>query len=182
MYGKKAQTPINGVFLALMGAALAFLVLVIALSLIGQILGTQEGIQLASAITATTNNETLTANVTLANAITLTLDDNIANSTVQVLSGDNQLTEGVNYSLTAGGVFTTLSTGTDLAWNISYNYTIIATTIASNVSLSGLTATGNISDLVPTMGLLIGIIALLSLLAVLAALFVGRTFGGNLES
>ena len=181
MYGKKAQNgSIQGIFLALMGAALAFLVLVIALSLIGQILGAQQDLQRTTASNLAVN-ETVSGNGTLANAGTVTLGNNIDNSTVRVVSGDAVLVEGVNYSLTTVGVYTAFDLAGSTESNVSYNYTVVTDTIAANVSGSGLTGTSNIADLTPTMGLLIGIIALLGLLAVLAVMFVGRNLGGSLD-
>jgi len=176
---KKGQIsgPLSGVFIALVGAALAFLVLVIALSLVGQILGTQETIQLADPRTVLAENETITGNGTLSNVGTRGLDANIQNTTVLVLTGDDQLVEGVNYSLDTLGNFTVFQFGATLS-NISYNYTVVDTTQASNVSNSGLSGVDNVADLVPVMGLLLGIIALLGLLAILAVMFVGR-IGGN---
>jgi len=179
-FNKKAQDQLSPVFVGLVAAALSFTVLVIALSLVGQVLETQEDIQLATPVIVNVQNETVTGNVTLANQGTRGLGDNIDNSTVLVLSGDTQLTTGLNYSLGTNGSFQTISTGGDVAWNVSYNFTQIDTTEASNVSASGLTAVGSIGDLVPTMGLLLGIIALLALLAVLAFMFGPSLIGREL--
>lgn len=178
--GKKGQDAISPVFVGLVAAALAFVVLVIALSLTGQILETQEDGQLAVARTVNITDEVLGGNVTLAHQGTRGIGDNIDNTTVLIVSGANQLTNGVNYTLGTNGSFQTLSTGGDVSWNISYNFTQVDTTVASNISSSGLGGVTGIGDLVPTMGLLLGIIALLALLVVLTVMFGPQMIGREL--
>lgn len=51
--------------------------------------------------------------------------------------------------------------------------------IAYNVTGSGLTGTANIGDLVPTMGLVFGIVLVLGLLVGLLVLFAGGRFQGG---
>lgn len=53
-------------------------------------------------------------------------------------------------------------------------------TVAYNITGSGLTGTANIGDLVPTMGIVFGIVLVLGLLVGLLALFASRGgFGGR---
>ena len=187
MFARKKKGQINGVFVGLTAAVMAFLVLVIAISLTGQILGTQENLQLAAAVTNSQINESLVGNVSkVDHSYTLGNDNNIDNLTERVTNGTGNvtdlLTRGTHYSFYTNGSLT-LEAGPNvegnLVYNISYNYTVVSTTVASNISGSGLAGTGNIGDLVPTMGLVAGIFALLSLLGVLVLMFGPRLVGGE---
>ncbi len=188
-HGKRGQ--VNAVFVGLTTAVLAFLVLVIAISLNGQILGTQQSLQFGAASSIAVVNETFTANGSLARSTTLTLAENIDNTTevvwnetnVNSTAGDAILTRNTHYELNTLGTLNILhdvaGLGTAPNLNVSYNYTTIPSTVASNITESGLIGTGNVSSLIPTMGLIAGVFALLSLLAVLVFMFGPKIIGGG---
>ncbi len=164
------------VFVGIVSASIAFLVLVIAVSLTGQVLQAQQDTQATSAVSIFVLNETVAANNTLANSGTPTLSLNIQNATAAVHNESGiDLTNTVHYTLTKAGLWTILPEVAglpgDVSLNISYNYTLVKETTAFNITESGLTGTANVGDLMPTMGLIVGIIAVLALLAVLVALF-----------
>ena len=187
---KNKQGQVGSVFISGVGGAIAFGVLIITLSLLGQVLLQQQDAQ-GVQTSATTTNETLTANVTLANTGTPTIPNNIHNTTEVVWNNSAgvivQLTSSTDYTLTTGGVFNISpeTAGIDSAdWNvnITYTYTIFAEDASYNITGGGLSGMLNVGNLAPTMGLVFGIVLVLSLLIMVVLIFGGVGGMGGISS
>ena len=172
---KKGQG-MSGTFIAGVGGVIAFGILVIPLSLMGNVLSIQEASQ--NPILATVTNETFTADlnqwVNLASP-RMGAGAVVSNSTGAILVEDDL--NGYFLDLLSARVNVTNSTVDGLPLNITY--TSITKSAASNISLAGSSGLLNIGDLVPTMGLVFGIVLVLGVLMGLLVLFGRDTFNFN---
>ncbi|KKN54754.1 hypothetical protein LCGC14_0589060 [marine sediment metagenome] len=166
----------SAIFIGGVGGVISFGVLVIVFSLMADVLTTSQATQGVTS-GATAVNETFSASGTLLNAGTPTIGNNINNDTEVVRNATTLFTDGTDYTLTQTGVFTIIAASTDT--NITYDYTVFAETAEFNVTGSGLLGFTNIGNLVPTMGLIFGIVLVLSLLVGLLFLFGTRVRGSD---
>lgn len=167
---------VSGLFIGGVGGIIAFGVLVIALSLIGQVLTVQQNTQAEGQTSASTaTNESCTVNCTLTNAGTPTLGANIINATAVVTNGSvtsGVLTQHTHWELLATGELTIIDgTETIDAVNVTYDYNVFTETVAYNVTGGGLAGTLAVGGLAPTMGLIFGMIIVLGLLVLLMVFF-----------
>ena len=176
MFNKKGQAGISGLFIGAVGGAIAFGVLVIVFSLMAQVLTSQQD-TLGVTAGATATNESFTASGTLANTGTPGISNNINNDTEVVRNATTLLVDGTDYTLTTDGIFTLTLSPIDA--NITYDYTVFTETAEFNLSGQGLVGFINIGNLVPTMGLIFGIIVVLGLLISLLFLFGTGRLGGR---
>jgi hypothetical protein len=159
------------------GVTIVFAVFIVALSLMGQVL---TSVQLSSATndyySANITNETHAGNATLDHAMQAfgRYSGNIDNNTEIVRNTSRVFTRITNYNLTPTGVFTWVPSATvygNETFNITYNYTGFTYQTDFNVTAAGISGFGSIGNLIPTMGLVFGIILVLGVLIALLAYF-----------
>ncbi len=169
-------------FTAAVFGVIAFLVLVVSIGLTAQVLSAMQGTQ-GSTVTNTATNETFGAaiNGTLRYAGTPGNLNNIINTSGDVVQNSTHLfTRNVNYTLTTNGRFNLTPSATvpsTTRVNITNSYTVFIENAEYNVSGSGVSGMTNVSDFIPTMGLIFGIIVLIGLLVVLVMMFAGGRLG-----
>jgi len=180
LFNKKAQVGggISGLFIGAVGGAIAFGVLVITFSLLAQVLTSQQDTLGVTAGATATNESVSVASSLLVNAGTPTIPNNINNATEVVRNATSALTDGTDYTLRTDGQFDIILFSGEPV-NITYDFTIFTETAEFNLSGQGLVGFINIGNLVPTMGLIFGIIVVLGLLVSLLFLFGTGRIGGR---
>lgn len=168
MTNKKGQTT---EILAGIVSTLSILVMLFVLSSIsGDITKTIQDTQLTEA--ATTQQLTLlnSSNASLANVQGISGSDSVVNA-----SSGTALVRNVNYTIdfTARTIsINTTSTTVTGVYNVSYRYTI--NTLPGNITEDGLMSQGKLATFYPTIGLLMGAIALMAILIGGFLFLVGR--------
>lgn len=175
---RKGQGNITAIFVTGVVTAIAFAVFVIALSLIGQIITTNQDTQATASTEFTTVNESfpLAANGTLANVDILhfgnaAIDNTSVLVTNKTLLDTNVLVQGTDYTVLGDGTINFTNPISVGPVNVTYNSSNFIASTAFNVSADGLSGASNISDLVPMMGLIFGILLVLGLLIGLLVMF-----------
>ena len=144
------------------GILLTFAIIVIVASLIGTVLTTMKTTQRGSA--------TATDEITLVNgtAVALTNDELISFTSCVNASDASDTVPASNYTVDMDAGTVTLidaTTWDNTAVNCTYTYT--TDTLSSNISTYGLTGTTSFANLLPTVGVVIGIITVLGILFLL---------------
>lgn len=186
MRNKRGQ--VGKIFLGGVFGAVAFGVMILAVSLLAQVLDTNQDTLYDTAYLNVVN-ESHATNGTLTYAETRILDgftNNIDNTTEVVWNVTDdvgvQLTRNTMYTLTKTGDFKIIPDVAGVAsggWNvnITYNYTSFVPTASYNISVSGQTGALSVGGLMPTMGIVFGILLVLSVLLIGFSAFVAGRIG-----